>query len=99
MNDYNLNEEDDISFEEVKCCVCNCGFGIETQHLEHLMKSHRSFYCPNGHCQSFKKTEEEKSLEEQIAKEKALHDQTKEELANIKGKRKDNFLSKIGIKF
>lgn len=46
------------------CIKCGVPFGITEQHRAELLKSHASFYCPNGHGQHFTgKTADQKARE------------------------------------
>ena len=44
----------DISIEQETCCTCNVIFWITSKHQEQLKSCHNSFYCPNGHRQSYR---------------------------------------------
>lgn len=48
-----------------ECCNCGVAFAIPDTLQAQLLRSHRSFYCPNGHSQSY--TGESK--EERLARE------------------------------
>jgi len=53
----------DFSVEE--CCKCSCLFGITTALLTNLKETKQTFYCPNGHPQSYRKSTAEE-LREQL---------------------------------
>ena len=42
-----------VKIEEISCCSCGVSFWITSNHTEDLRKSHKLFYCPNGHGQHF----------------------------------------------
>lgn len=54
-----------LTFVIEECCDCGVAFAIPDTLQAQLLKSHRSFYCPNGHSQSY--TGESK--EEKLARE------------------------------
>lgn len=35
------------------CCSCGVCFGIDYQHNQELIRTRKSFYCPNGHSQHY----------------------------------------------
>jgi len=46
-------ENKELKFEVVECCNCHVPFCITQEHNSDLLKSKRTFYCPNGHPQSY----------------------------------------------
>jgi hypothetical protein len=57
-----------------ECCACGVLFGIPNRMQKRLRESHDSFYCPNGHSQSYVgKSEATKAREraEQLAQQLA----------------------------
>lgn len=51
------------------CISCGVGFGVESSYDARLQESHQTFYCPNGHSQSYiGKTEAQRVREEMQAK-------------------------------
>lgn len=40
-------------FSEITCANCGIVFCIEDDYVSILKKEHKTFYCPNGHAQSF----------------------------------------------
>jgi hypothetical protein len=50
--------------EITTCCVCGVQFGMPAYLDKKLRETHKSFYCPNGHSQSYTgKSEAEKRAE------------------------------------
>ncbi len=43
----------EIDLHEMNCCSCKILFWVSNRHNEQLRKSHETFYCPNGHAQSY----------------------------------------------
>jgi len=39
--------------ETVECCNCGTAWAMSSQLVAALRESHKTFYCPNGHGQSF----------------------------------------------
>lgn len=38
---------------EISCCKCGCIFWIPKLHNDELLRTQKSFFCPNGHSQSY----------------------------------------------
>ena len=38
----------------IECCTCGIVFWAPDQYVTNLRETHQSFYCPNGHGQSFR---------------------------------------------
>ncbi len=56
-----------------ECVDCGITFGFPSAFDDQLRENHRSFYCPNGHSQSYVgKTEAEKLREKLEAKERDI---------------------------
>ncbi len=53
------------------CCSCGVAFAIPTEMDSRLRKTHVSFYCPNGHAQSYRSQTEEERLQKALAAEKS----------------------------
>jgi hypothetical protein len=49
-------------FQMQHCIECGCPMPLTPEFVNYRRKSHRNFYCPNGHVQSYaQETEEEKA--------------------------------------
>ena len=58
-----------IKLAEIRCCKCGVFFWVDLYLQCELKNSHRSFYCPHGHSQSYvSKSEAERLREELIIK-------------------------------
>jgi len=56
----------EIKQGEISCCSCKVTFWVTKKHKEQLGDCHNTFYCPNGHPQSYVgKSDEQKYKEEQ----------------------------------
>lgn len=54
------------------CCNCGVIFGMEAEYQETRKNDHKSFFCPNGHAQSYtSKTDKQKLAEAQEEVRKA----------------------------
>lgn len=42
-----------VEIEKIECCQCHLLFWVTSDHKRRLVKSKESFYCPNGHSQSY----------------------------------------------
>lgn len=70
------------SFVVLTCCTCGVAFGIPVAYHRVLCEDGRYFRCPNGHRQCFTVP-----LEEQVEDLTEELDQTKEDLARVKGEK------------
>lgn len=43
-------------FVSIECCNCGMIFFVSKNYKQHLQETLQSFYCPNGHCQSYTKS-------------------------------------------
>lgn len=81
--------------EEEVCITCGIVFAIPAHYKEELRKSHKAFYCPNGHSMYFPAETEEEILRRQLREEKRQRKEYQEE--NIKlTQRLDGALDKMG---
>jgi len=51
-----------LSMERIICCNCGLVFAVPSKYKGTLQETHRSFYCPNGHGQSFMRESEAEGL-------------------------------------
>ena len=66
------------------CCECGIVFGLSKDVEEHWRKSHKTFYCPNGHGQAWNgPTEKDKELESLRTEVKELKDKLKSALEDV----------------
>lgn len=54
---------------EEECCSCGALFWITADLHRNIKETKRTFYCPNGHPQSYRKSRSEE-LEEQLRSER-----------------------------
>lgn len=64
------------TFEMESCCNCRVAFAIPTDLMARLRQTHRLFYCPNGHGQSYMGETMAEKLSRELKQEKALHLET-----------------------
>jgi len=50
----------------VTCASCGIVFGVPPGKIEDLRKTHKDFYCPNGHMNYYQKKSREEKLEDQL---------------------------------
>ncbi len=78
--DRNLTYTKTITMVTEICCNCGVPFGLPSDFQEQLRKTKNSFYCPNGHGQSYSKSKAEilqdKFNAEKIESEKRLQEMT-----------------------
>lgn len=78
----------DIQISQETCCNCNVIYWITTEHQERLVRCKNTFYCPNGHPQSYKgETDRDKfeRAERELAGEKAYSDSLARSNAALRG--------------
>ena len=73
------------------CGECSIIFGLEENYFNHLLKSHKLFYCPNGHERYFSEKTKEEILKSELIRERSRNDKIEAELREEK-------LSKAAIK-
>lgn len=54
------------------CCACGVLFGVEVGYDNRRREDHKSFYCPNGHSQSYTGPTEADRLKEQLDAARSL---------------------------
>lgn len=70
----------EVNLRAVECANCGVVFGITHRFMENRKIDHQGFMCPIGHSNVYNdKNPTEKALED-LARERAAHDQTKAEL-------------------
>lgn len=57
------------SFTEVTCYQCGCLFALESQFNKYRINDKKSWYCPNGHSQSYVGETEAEKLKKELAQE------------------------------
>lgn len=62
------------------CCACGVVFWMTQQMYDRLLQSHKAFYCPNGHSQSF-------IAETEAQKYKRLYGQAEDRAAAARAER------------
>lgn len=43
----------DVEITQINCCNCNVVFWLTEEHQKRLVRCKNTFYCPNGHPQSY----------------------------------------------
>lgn len=57
------------SFEALECYACACLFAVTSDFKKNRVGDHNTFYCPNGHPQSYIGETEAERLKKQLAQE------------------------------
>lgn len=80
------------TLEKYTCCRADCGvvFGLEAGFVRYRRDDHKTFYCPNGHAQSFIGKSEAERLKEELEREKRKHEFTRNDLYSTRENR-DHF--------
>jgi len=61
-----------VEYQEVlnmhleQCCNCGMSFGLPVDYRKRRINDHQTFYCPNGHGQSYKGESEAERLKRQL---------------------------------
>ena len=67
---YALNKLETVNeLGMTNCYSCGTPFGVEKQLMANLRENHNTFYCPNGHAQSYVGKSEAEKLREQLSRE------------------------------
>lgn len=61
------------------CCACGITFGFAAAYDKELRKTHKNFYCPNGHQQAYIGENEEQRLRKELAAEKERRERAERE--------------------
>lgn len=75
-------------YVEEDCCNCGVSFFITSSLYRSLKRTKNTFYCPNGHAQSYRQSEADE-LKEQLIQKNNLISSLQSEITNCnKNKRK-----------
>jgi hypothetical protein len=73
MRGNTLSIQQAVKFEVEECCNCGVAFAMTEQLRKQRLADKESFYCPNGHGQSYTgKTDAQKAKEAEAARREAL---------------------------
>lgn len=78
----------DVSITKITCYQCNVPFWLLEEHQEKLVKCKNTFYCPNGHAQSYigeSDREKLKRIEQNLAGERAYSESLIRSNAALRG--------------
>lgn len=67
-------EQITITYDNVSCCSCGVIFGFQSGLNAQRKESKATFYCPNGHAQSYIKSTADKLSEEIERKNRTISD-------------------------
>lgn len=85
-----------INFSEVGCAACQLLFMITTDFEERRRKDHNSFYCPNGHSNSYSQKSKEDILRDRLeAKDETIKDLEKKIIVLKKPKPRKKVQTKV----
>jgi len=66
-----------VTFDREDCCNCGVTFFVPTDLQQRALKDGRTFYCPNGHGQSYTESERDRLKKELTAAQAALQSANK----------------------
>lgn len=72
---------------EIECCRCGVLINITVSFKQHLLDTKQSFYCINGHCQSYTESTTEK-LKKQILEKDSKITILERQITSLKDKPK-----------
>jgi flagellar motility protein MotE (MotC chaperone) len=72
-------------FREIECCNCGVIFGASPTLDNNWRETKKTFYCPNGHGQSYSKSTAQR-LQEQLDQKNAIIAQKNREIATLETK-------------
>lgn len=75
----------------ITCCACGVEFGLIPKYEENWRRTSKTFYCPNGHGQSWPKeaeTAEQKELKHLRSEVKDLKSKLEDALKNVEDQKK-----------
>jgi hypothetical protein len=72
------------TYETETCCNCGVSFAITQRMKQELLKSHKSFFCPNGHSQYYPGTNEVEKLKNLLRIESEYKDEYRKERDELK---------------
>lgn len=75
-----------VTLESVPCYLCGVTFGLEANYQAELVRSHRGFYCPNGHEQFYTSKTEAERLRDELAREKHRLEQAQATVTDYRGR-------------
>jgi hypothetical protein len=74
------------TFETIECCNCGLRFAVPRSWERSRRDDHKSFYCPNGHPQSFVGKSEAEIARDELAKEKQRREWAEAEAKRLREK-------------
>lgn len=93
QNKESIVYESMLQFETIICYKCAIPFAVPTRYKQHLKDSQDSFYCPNGHSQSYTKSTET-ILREKIQRIERQKEQEENYLRSIISRKEELINSK-----
>jgi hypothetical protein len=67
------------------CCSCGISFCVPKEYINKLRKTHKTFWCPNGHSLHYPGKSEAEKLREQLATTQRERDLSKAEVDRLAG--------------
>ena len=86
-----------LDFEIIQCCNCGIDMVMAADYVERRRKDGETFYCLNGHPQSFRQTETDR-LKEQLAKEAKTRELLETRLKDANDRADANYRSLVAQK-
>jgi Zn-finger nucleic acid-binding protein len=93
-----MKAELEKEFKIIECCNCGVLFAVSEELNKNLLRTKNTFYCPNGHPQSYTKSTEERLKEEYDAIIKRKNDYLDEKLTKMVSLKKEVLKLKKGNK-
>ena len=88
----------EVNIIKMTCCSCGVSYWLTTGHQESLVKTKESFYCPNGHSQSYTGDTDKQKYEKELKIQKESKENYRKWYEKEKQKAEERRKSIIGYK-
>lgn len=79
---------DNVEFTTMQCCNCHLSFGVTSRFEKDRRKDHKTFYCPQGHAQSYRAgADEETRLRNELNRQQELREAEQARLQRVEAER------------
>jgi len=80
-------DKSSLEMTEWTCCACGCVQWMPTDHNDSLRRSHKTFYCVNGHSQHYPKKTPIEEVEEKLMNEYSKNAQLESRIKKLEKER------------
>lgn len=72
----------EINIKQITCCNCGVIFWITESHNSDLLRTKTTFYCPNGHGQSYQGETDKQKYEKELQEKQRIKSELLSQLSN-----------------